>query len=113
MKQERKAWILLGSIFLVFVLYTPKKQQKHESKVKIQYGNYERLPDAYYRFKQLTQKTMSSKQLIKELIQDLMKDIIILNTEISKLQEKNRELEKTNFEIQRELNFQKNTITEL
>ncbi len=56
---------------------------------------------------------MSSKQLIKELIQDLMKDIIILNTEISKLQEKNRELEKTNFEIQRELNFQKNTITEL
>ena len=56
---------------------------------------------------------MSSKQLIKQLIQDLMKDIIILNTEISKLQEKNRELEKTNFEIQRELNFQKNTITEL
>jgi hypothetical protein len=56
---------------------------------------------------------MSSKQLIKELIQDLMKDIIILNTEISKLQEKNRELEKTNFDIQRELNFQKNTITDL
>ena len=51
MKQERKAWILLGSIFLVFVLYTPKKQEKHEPKVKIQYGNYERLPDAYYRFK--------------------------------------------------------------
>lgn len=47
MKQERKAWILLGSIFLVFVLYTPKKQQKHEPK-KIQYGNYERLPDRYY-----------------------------------------------------------------
>jgi hypothetical protein len=56
---------------------------------------------------------MSSKQLIKELIQDLMKDIIILNTEISKLQEKNRELEKTNFDIQRELNFEKNTITNL
>lgn len=56
---------------------------------------------------------MSSKQLIKELIQDLMKDIIILNTEISKLQEKNRELEKTNFDIQRELNFEKNTITDL
>lgn len=48
MKQERKAWILLGSIFLVFILYTPKKQEKHESKVKIQYGNYERLPERYY-----------------------------------------------------------------
>ena len=45
-KQETKAWILLGSIFLVFILYTPKKQQKHEA--KIQYGNYERLPAKYY-----------------------------------------------------------------
>ena len=50
MKQERKAWILLGSIFLVFVLYTPKKQEKHEPK-KIHYGNYERLPDRYYELK--------------------------------------------------------------
>ena len=51
MKQETKAWILLGSIFLVFVLYTPKKQEKHEPKQKEIYGNYERLPDEYYRFK--------------------------------------------------------------
>jgi hypothetical protein len=56
---------------------------------------------------------MKASNLMKELIQDLMKDIIILNTEISKLQEKNRELEKTNFDLQRELNFEKNTITEL
>jgi hypothetical protein len=48
MKQETKAWILLGSIFLVFILYTPKKQLKQEPKVKIQYGNYERLPAKYY-----------------------------------------------------------------
>jgi hypothetical protein len=51
MKQETKAWILLGSIFLVFILYTPKKREKHEPKVKIQYGNYERLPDRYYELK--------------------------------------------------------------
>jgi hypothetical protein len=53
------------------------------------------------------------KKLLKELIQDLMKEIFILNTEIIKLQEKNKELEKTNFDLQREMNFQKNTITEL
>ena len=51
MKQETKTWILLGSIFLVFITSIPKKQQKHESKVKIQYGNYERLPDRYYELK--------------------------------------------------------------
>ena len=51
MKQETKAWILLGSIFLVFITSMPKKQQKHEPKQKEIYGNYERLPDAYYRFK--------------------------------------------------------------
>ena len=51
MKQETKAWILLGSIFLVFILYTPKKERKHESKVKIKYGNYERLPERYYELK--------------------------------------------------------------
>jgi hypothetical protein len=48
MKQETKAWILLGSIFLVFITSMPKKQQKHEPKVKINYGNYERLPERYY-----------------------------------------------------------------
>ena len=58
-------------------------------------------------------QTMKTNNLIKELIQDLMKEIIILNTEISKLQEKNRELQKTNLDLQRELNFEKNTITEL
>lgn len=51
MKQEQKAWILLGSIFLVFILYTPKKQEKHEPKQKQKYGNYERLPDRYYELK--------------------------------------------------------------
>ena len=51
MKQETKAWILFCSIFLVFSLYTPKKQRKHESRVKINYGNYERLPDRYYELK--------------------------------------------------------------
>jgi len=34
MKQETKAWILLGSIFLVFITSMPKKQEKHEPKVK-------------------------------------------------------------------------------
>lgn len=51
MKQETKAWILLGSIFLVFITSMPKKQEKHESKVKINYGNYERLPERYYELK--------------------------------------------------------------
>jgi hypothetical protein len=51
MKNERKAWILLGSIFLVFILYTPKKSKKLEQKVKIKYGNYERLPEKFYQLK--------------------------------------------------------------
>jgi hypothetical protein len=51
MKQETKAWILLGSIFLVFITSMPKKQQKHEPKKKEIYGNYERLPDRYYELK--------------------------------------------------------------
>jgi hypothetical protein len=51
MKNERKAWILLGSIFLVFILYTPKKSKILEKKVKVKYGNYERLPEKFYQLK--------------------------------------------------------------
>ena len=49
MKRNR-LWLMLGVIFIIFLSNMPK-QQKHESKVKIQYGNYERLPDIYYELK--------------------------------------------------------------
>lgn len=46
MKRNR-LWLMLGVIFIIFLSNMPKRE-KHESKVKIQYGNYERLPDRYY-----------------------------------------------------------------
>jgi hypothetical protein len=50
MSTEKKAWILLVSIWITFLLYTPKKE-KHEPIKKIQHGIYERLPDKYYELK--------------------------------------------------------------
>jgi len=39
-------WLMLGVILIIFLSNMPKRE-KHEPK-KIQYGNYERLPDRYY-----------------------------------------------------------------
>lgn len=45
--ERNRLWLMLGVIFIIFLSNMPK-QQKQESKVKIQYGNYEMLPNRYY-----------------------------------------------------------------
>ena len=47
--ERNRLWLMLGVIFIIFLSNMPKRE-KHEPK-KIQYGNYERLPDRYYELK--------------------------------------------------------------
>jgi proteasome assembly chaperone (PAC2) family protein len=56
---------------------------------------------------------MKSDKFLKELILELVENITTLNIELNRLQNENREIEEINRKLQRELNFQNNTITEL
>ena len=53
------------------------------------------------------------KKLLKELIMELMRELHLLSAEINKLQTENTKLHNENHKLQTEINFQKNTITEL
>jgi predicted ATP-grasp superfamily ATP-dependent carboligase len=53
---------------------------------------------------------MKSDKFLKELILELVENISTLNIEVNKLQNENREIEEINRKLQRELNFQNNTI---
>lgn len=56
---------------------------------------------------------MKLSKLIKELILELMREINLLNIEINKLNEENKNMKNENLNLKREINFQKNTVTEL
>lgn len=56
---------------------------------------------------------MKTSKLIKELIMELMQEICTIKIEKNQLITENIELKNKNHELQREINFQENTITEL
>jgi len=53
---------------------------------------------------------MKSDKILKELVKELIDDINSLNKEVYRLEKEKRELEEINKKLQRELNFQNNTI---
>lgn len=54
---------------------------------------------------------MKSDKFLKELILQLIEDISAMSIVAYRLEKENKELEEINKKLQRELNFQNNTIT--